>query len=239
MKFCNTLIVVTHIVERDTSMANSPSQGQASLEQPGPSDQSTPVNQSGTVLSLSTALSQLPQHYFNALVKPSVATYTRDKGNASWSLVWMQLLSWDILDAILGLLVNFIYPPVTGTTFSRFFSLASSIGLIVVVPILFFLLMGIVYLLARAFGGQGTFLEQCNISLYIQAPLGILSKLLALIPVVGRVLNSVLSLYGIVLQVFVIMAVHRLSRGKAIATVAIPLVTIGVLAIIVLAVMRK
>ncbi len=208
-------------------MANSPSQGQASLEQPGLSDQSTLAKQPDTVPSLSTALSQLPQHYFNALVKPSVATYTEDKGNASWSLVWIQLLSWAILDAMLGLLVNFIYPPATGTTFSRFFSLASSIGLIVVVPILFFLLMGIVYLLAKAFGGQGTFLEQCNTSLYIQVPL------------VGRVLNSVLSLYGIVLQVFVIMAVHRLSRGKAIATIAIPLLTFGMLAVVVFLLIRK
>ena len=31
---------------------------------------------------------------------------------------------------------------------------------------------------------------ECNSSLYIQAPLGILSKLLALIPGVGRILNS-------------------------------------------------
>src|SRR6266849_10315081 len=211
-------------------MANSPSQGQTSLEQPSPSDQPTLAKQPDTVPSLSTALSQLPQRYFNALVKPSLATYTDDIGNASWSLVWTQLLTWAILDAMLGLLVNLIYPPATGTTFSRFFSLASSIGLIVVVPILFFLLMGIVYLLARAFGGQGTFLEQCNTSLYIQAPLGILSKLLSLIPGVGRILNSVLSLYGIAIQAFAIMAVHRLSRGKAIATILIPVVTIVAIA---------
>ena len=97
-------------------------------------------------------------------------------------------------------------------------------------PTLFFLLMGVVYLLSRYMGGQGTFLEQCNASLYIQAPLGIGSKLLALIPGVGRILNSVLSLYGIVIQVFAIMAAHRLSRGKAIASILIPLLTIGVIA---------
>jgi hypothetical protein len=220
-------------------MAPSPYKGQASLEQLGPSDQSTLAKQHDAAPPLSKALPQLPQQYFNALVKPSVATYTREKGNASWSLVWTQLLAWAILDAALGLLVNRIYPPATGTTFLRLFSLASSFGLIVVVPTLYFLLMGIVYLLARAFGGQGTFLEQCNTSLYVQAPLGIFSKLLALIPVVGRVLNSVLSLYGIVLQVFVIMAIHRLSRGKAIATILIPLVTIGALAGAIFLLMRK
>jgi hypothetical protein len=220
-------------------MPNSPSQEQAGLEQIIPSDQATSSTQTDTVPSLSIALSHLPQRYLNALVKPSVATYAADKGDASWSLVWIQLLAWAILDAMLGLLVNFIYPPVTGTTFLRFFSLATSIGLIGVVPLLFFILMGIVFLLAKAFGGQGTFLKQCNSSLYIQAPLGIFSKLLALIPVVGRVLNSVLSLYGIVLQVFVIMAVHRLSRGKAIATILIPLVTIGLLAAVIFLLMRK
>ena len=220
-------------------MPNSPYQERASLEQLIPSDQAIPSTQPETTPSLSRALSQLPQRYFNVLVKPSVAKYTADKGDASWSLVWIQLLAWAVLDAMLGLLVNFIYPPATGTTFSRLFSLATSIGLIGVVPLLFFLLMGIVYLLAKAFGGQGTFLEQCNSSLYIQAPLGIFSKLLALIPVVGRILNSVLSLYGIVLQVFVIMAVHRLSRGKAIAAILIPLVIIGLLAAVIFLLMRK
>ena len=220
-------------------MPNSPYQEQAGLEQLIPADQAISSTQSDPVPSRSRVLSQLPQRYLNALVKPSVATYTADKGDASWGLVWIQLLAWAILDAVLGLLVNFIYPPATGTTFSRLFTLSTSIGLIGVVPLLFFLLMGIVFLLAKAFGGQGTFLEQCNSSLYIQAPLGIFSKLLALIPVVGRVLNSVLSLYGIVLQVFVIMAVHRLSRGKAIATILIPLVTIGLLAAGIFMLMRK
>lgn len=220
-------------------MPNSPYQEQANLEQGTSIDQAISSTHNDTVPSHSTALSQLPQRYLNALIKPSVATYTADKADASWSLVWIQLLAWAILDAMLGLLVNFIYPPATGTTFASLFTLATSIGLIGVVPVLFFLLMGIVFLFAKVFGGQGTFLEQCNSSLYIQAPLGIFSKLLALIPVVGRVLNSVLSLYGIVLQVLVIMAVHRLSKGKAIATILIPLLTIGLLAAVIFLLMRK
>ncbi len=55
-----------------------------------------------------------------------------------------------------------------------------------------------------------------------------MSKILALVPGVGRILNSVLSLYGIGVQVIVIMAVHRLSRGKAIAVLLIPVVGIAV-----------
>ena len=179
---------------------------------------------------LNKVLARLPQHYLAAVVKPSVATYRNAMGNESWRLVWIQLLTWAFLDALLGVLVNIITPPATNTPFLRLFAFASSYGLIVAVPLLFFLLMGVVYLFARYFGGQGRFLEQCNTSLYLQAPLGVLSKLLALIPIVGRILNTVLSLYGIVLQVFIIIAVHRLSKGKATATILIPVIVISAVA---------
>src|SRR5260370_33536885 len=120
-------------------MPNSPYQEQTDLEQLIPADQVISSTHTDTVPSRSRVLSQLPQRYLNALVKPSVATYTADKGDASWSLVWIQLVAWAILDAMLGPLVNLIYPPAaTSTTFSRLFSLAISIGLNGVVPLLFF-----------------------------------------------------------------------------------------------------
>lgn len=205
-------------------MALSQDQEKAAFGQIGtvPSTTSAP--------SLNVSLFRLPQRYFNAVCRPSVSTFARDQGQATWRLVWIQLLVWAILDAALGVLVNAIFPASTGTPFQRFFALATSYGLVVVVPALFFLLMGVVYLISKSIGGEGSFLEQCNTSLSIQAPLGIGSKLLALIPGVGRILNSILSLYGIVIQVFAIQAVHRFSRGKAIASVLIPLATIGVLA---------
>ena len=220
-------------------MAHSPHQEKAWVEPPLAPDRNTPENHGTSTAPLREALLQLPQQYFRAVVKPSVATYVQDKGNASWGLVWIQLIAWAILDAALGVLVNLFSAPASNSFFSRFFAIATSYGLVIVVPALFFLLMGIVYWLARYLGGQGTFLEQCNTSLYIQAPLGIFSKLLALIPGVGRILNSVLSLYGIVIQVIVIIAVHRLSRGKAIATILLPVVAGGALAGIVFLLMRK
>lgn len=218
-------------------MAFSPDQ--AALEQNNSSVQTSKVKQDISTSPLSAELLRLPQHYFKALLRPSVSAFVQEKGQASWSLVWIQLLVWAILDAALGVLVNLISPPSTGTTFQRFFTLATSYGLVVVVPVLFFLLMGIVYFLSRYLGGQGTFLEQCNASIYIQAPLGIASKLLALIPGIGRILNSVLSLYGIAIQVFAILAVHRLSKGKAIASILIPLGTIGLIAGVYFLFMKK
>ncbi|HEV2581830.1 MAG TPA: YIP1 family protein [Ktedonobacteraceae bacterium] len=195
-------------------MAFSPDQEKTEVGQPDSADQPISPTAAISTAPLSVVLLQLPRLYFNALVKPSLATYAEFKGQASWRLVWIQLATWAILDAALGVLVNTLYPPATGTAFSRFFAFATTYGLVVVVPALFFLLMGIVYWIARAFGGKGTFLEQCHTSLIVEAPLGILSKLLALIPGIGRILNSVLSLYGIVLMVVVIIAVHRQSKGK-------------------------
>jgi hypothetical protein len=160
-----------------------------------------------------SSLLQLPRLYFLAVFRPSVATYRSFEGQASWSLVGAQLILWAILDAVLGVLVNIISSPAGGSAFSRFYTLATSYGLVLVVPALFFLVMGIVYLVAKALKGQGTFLEQCNVFLYVGVPLGIGSKLLALIPNIGRYLNIILSLYGIVLLVLVVMAVHR--PGKA------------------------
>jgi hypothetical protein len=212
---------------------------QVGVEREISSDQSLLEEQKDSSLPLSVALPQLPYQYFDALIKPSVATFSKEKNSASWGLVCIQLLTWAILDAALGLLVNLISPPATSSPFLQVLSLATSVGLVVVVPLLFFLLMGIVYLFARVLGGQGTFLEQCNTSLSIQLPLGILSKILALIPVVGRLLNSFLSLYGIVLQVFVIMAVHRLSRGRAIVALLLPVVGIVVLTGAIFLIIRK
>lgn len=220
-------------------MAQSPNQEKAWVKPPFSSDLNTTAKLETSTSPLRAALLQLPQQYFKALVKPSEATYTQGKSTTTWGLVWIQLLAWAILDAALGLLVNLFSPPANNSVFSRFFAIATSYGLIIVVPTLFFLLMGIIYLLAKCFGGQGTFLEQCHASLCIQVPLGILSKLLALIPGIGRILNSVLSLYGIVLQVLVIMAVHRLSRGKAISTILLPVVTLGVLTGILFLLSRK
>jgi len=175
---------------------------------------------------LISAIAALPQRYLRVLTKPAVATYREDIGKGSWSIVWLQLLVWAILDGLLGLLVNMISSTQSGavaTARFQVFSLVTSVGLIVIVPLLFFLIVGLLYLLTRGTGAgeQGTFLDLCSAAIQVEAPLGIASKLLALIPVVGRILNSVLSLYGILLIILVVMAVRRQSAVRAIIALVI------------------
>ncbi len=116
-----------------------------------------------------------------------------------------------------------------GSALQQVVSLSTTLGLIVLIPIFFFVFMGVVYFIARAFGGQGTFLEQCNASLLYQVPVGLGGKLLAFLPLIGKVLTYGLSVYGIVLQVVAVMAAHRLSTGKALAVVVLSLLALLVL----------
>src|SRR5947209_19910200 len=102
-------------------MAHNPKQQKTWIGQPTSLDQIAPPKHETSTSLLGAALLQLPQQYFRAVVKPSVATYIQDKGKASWRLVWIQLLAWAILDAALGFVVNLCSPPATGSSFARFF----------------------------------------------------------------------------------------------------------------------
>ncbi len=96
-------------------------------------EQTSKGSQNAAQPSHPTTLSRLLQHYLKATIKPSVATYSEGPA-ASWRLVWLQLLTWAILDAALGSLVNLISPLAKGSGFQQIVSIASTIGLIVVVP---------------------------------------------------------------------------------------------------------
>ena len=180
--------------------------------------------------SLSVAIQELPQQYIKVCTRPSVDSFLQEIGKADWAIVWIQLAILAVVSAIFGYIGSLIYrtPPfVTGSSSaytSLFTSLTvgSSIFSIVSVPLFFFIGAGIQYLLARAFRGEGTFLQQCYALLLYQVPLGIVSRVIGLVPILGGIVAFALAIYGIVLNVFAIMGAHRLSGGKATAVVLIP-----------------
>ncbi len=196
-------------------------------------------------LPLGEAIRQLPNQYIRVLTKPSAATFAEEQGKAAWNIVWIQLLIYAVILAVLGYIGSLI-----GLSFGAFSSLmntgslsssgmnpgalqaaaaSGSFGEIILVPLGFFIVVGVYYLLAKAFGGQGTFLAQGYSFLLYQVPIGILSGVIGLIPLLGGIVAFALYIYGIVLNVFLIMATHRLSGGKATAVVLIPIAVIAVL----------
>ncbi len=150
-------------------------------------------------LPLGEAIRQLPNQYIKVLTRPSAATFAEEQGKASWDIVWVQLIIYAIVAAVLGYLALLISPNQFSTTSSsalspgmvQAISLSTGFGLILLIPIGFFIGVGIYYLIAKAFGGQGTFLAQSYTTLLYSVPIGILSFALRLIPILGAKATAV------------------------------------------------
>lgn len=181
-------------------------------------------------------IKDLPRQYLDVLTRPGAATFAARMGNANWRIVWVQLLGWGVVSTILGLLAQAIYAAIryrfAGTlspeAVQHLSAVGASYGGIIGVPLGFFIWMGLLYLLSKAFNGEGSFLNQSYISLLFQVPLGVLSAILDLVPYFG-LLSFAVFIYGIVLQVFALMAVHRISGGKATLIVFLPAIIITLL----------
>lgn len=191
-------------------------------------------------LSLWEAIKQLPQRYWRVLTRPGTATFAYEMPQARWDVVWAQILGYALAAAILSTLAWLILAAFLSAEFNSFatqrggpnpvdfsglflvpapfigaFTFIAGVGGI-------FLGEGITYLLARAFGGQGSFLVQVYTSLLYQVPIGLVTVALSLIPFVGSI-GSLGSIYAYVLRFFQVKAVHRLTTGNALAVLLIPL----------------
>lgn len=188
-------------------------------------------------LPLNEAVRLLPKQYIKALTKPAAATFAEELSKAGWDITWVQLLIYVVIRVVLGLLTALIVGAVVRSSLASsasayastlsLFTTASSTGgallSIITVPLGFFAMVGLQYLLAKAFGGQGSFLGQSYTNLLYTVPLAVISGVAAVlftaIPAVGSVLNGIVGLavlvYTVILNIFQIMASHRLSGGKA------------------------
>jgi hypothetical protein len=85
---------------------------------------------------------------------------------------------------------------------------------IIATPISFLAAGGILFIIARVFGGKGTFREQIYTTLLFGVPLVIASYLLFLIPVAGTWLLYLPHIYSLVLLFISFQAVHQFRRNK-------------------------
>lgn len=202
--------------------------------------------------SLWEAIKQLPKQYWRILTKPGAGTFAEEMGKARWDVIWAQILGLSLLSALLAslvwlILIAFITSIFNAQPTAPGEPAPSSFTGLLILPIPFFAVavflfglggfflgQGITYLLAKAFGGQGSFMVQAYTALLFQAPIGIAISLLSLIPFVGYFAN-VAGIYSYILETFQVMAVHRLSTGKAVAVVLIPVaagILLGILLVV-------
>ncbi len=199
-----------------------------------------PQNPYGTPPPQQGPIQELPNQYIKVVTKPSAQSFFEEMGKADWAIVWIQLLALAVIATIFGLLRGVIglatNPFVTtgGFNFSIFTALtvSGSTFSFISVPLGFFIVVGIQYLIAKAFQGQGNFLTQSYATLLYQVPINVASYILGLIPIFGAIAGFALFVYGIILNVYAIMAVHRLSGGRATAVVLIPIAVLFLLVIL-------
>jgi hypothetical protein len=207
---------------------------------PHPAGPSVQPNQTPDVLS---GLRALPGQWRRVLTHPSVASFQAEQPRASWAMLWTMLIGYAILAALLGVigaaLTNSVqtFPGlssqqailVKGITTD-----ASGLGVLISIPVGFFLGQGILFGLAKLFGGSGTFLDQGYLSLLYIVPLDLASTVLRFLPLLGGLIALAIAIYEIFLQIYVIQAAHRLSGGKATAVVLLPVAIAIVLIVLVI-----
>ena len=202
---------------------------------------SEPQQPQATPLPLGEAIRQLPAQYWRVITQPSSTTFATEMGKARWNIVWIQIALYVVLATVIGVLSNLVQssstdalsttntstlPASTVAMMQRllsFISILSTYGQILLIPLSLFVGTGLLFLLAKAFGGTGKFLPQLYTSLLFLVPLGLILNVLillfSLLPGVGSLLGflaifAYLGYEGTLLGMM-LMPVHRLSSGRA------------------------
>jgi hypothetical protein len=179
---------------------------------------------------LGQAIRELPAQYLKIITRPSVQTFSAEKGKARWSSVWLQLSALGILSTLLSVLSQLMAPPHVGNvpgvnpaTVQAITTTLLALFILFGTPFSFLVAGAVLYWLARLFKGDGSYLQQVYTMTLFGVPLVLLSFLLQLLPATSSWLPYLPHLYSLVLLVPSLMAVHHLSWGKALAILLIPL----------------
>src|SRR6266487_2702839 len=133
--------------------------------------------------SIGQAIQELPNQYIKVVTKPSAQTFAEEMGKADWAMVWIQLLALAILGTIFGLIRGAIglasnpFANTGGFNYNVFTALtvSGSTFSFIAVPVGFFIIVGIQYLRAKVFQGQGNFVTQGYSTLLYQVPINVVS----------------------------------------------------------------
>lgn len=204
-----------------------------------------PQQPQATPLPLGEAIRQLPGQYWRVITQPSSTTFAAEMGKARWNIVWIQIVLYIALVTILSTLLNVLVPANTNalstadtTTLTpdtiaiiqrlaSFISILSTYGQILLIPLSLFVGTSLLFMLAKAFGGNGKFLPQLYSTLLFLVPLSVLlnvlTLLLSLLPGIGSGLTLLADFgylgYEGVLLGLMLVPVHRLGGGRAAGTV--------------------
>jgi uncharacterized protein YjbI with pentapeptide repeats len=207
-----------------------------SVVQPETAEPPSPMSAPSPVLELTTEPIQRTESWsyswsevwFGALIQPSVKTFegfAQDpKATSTRAYTW--IFTSALVSALILILIQLV---LLGSV-----DIVAPIVAVIVPVVAFAVSTGITYVIARALGGTGTYAQHAFAVAAYVAPLALISNVVSLIPYVN-LLNYLLVVYGIVLQVIAIKAVHRFGWGKAIVPLSpFILIAIAVIAFLLL-----
>lgn len=184
----------------------------------------------------------------NVLTQPSEETFEQERQSAnatfSTAMIWIAIAA--IIAAILGV-VNFMLgrgsmnaflpmleqldlPPETRIIFEKVMQqqlsptslITSFISTIMGVPIFFIIGVGVTHLLAKMFGGKGSFSRTAYLQSLFTAPFVILNS----IPLIGGCLAVITFIYSIILWFYSTKVEYELTTGKTIGIALVALLVI-------------
>ncbi len=185
------------------------------------------------------------QSWINVLTHPGEATFaeeqTKPQANFTTAIIWMVItglvsgiagwLSFTLLGGAGGMLAmidQMNLPPEVAEQMRQVFASGvmggAGFSAIIMTPLFFFIGAAILYLIGRVLGGSGDLGRYSYLLASFQAPIGIISALLNLVPLLGGCLGAILAIYSLVLTYFATKVGLNLSSGKAIAVILIPVV---------------
>jgi hypothetical protein len=151
-----------------------------------------------------------------ALTRPSVQTFSNELARFSQNRLFMSVGLATLVAAVFGLLGGIFSGNLVG----------GFIGALIATPIAFFLGQGVVWLIARLFGGTGDYMQQAWVNSTFWAPLLIISQL-SFIPIIGGLIALAGWVYSLYLMYLALQPVQRLDSQRSLFVV-LTLLAIGV-----------
>jgi len=169
--------------------------------------------------------------WLNVTTRPGIASFTRELPTANWRDILLSLLGLGFLFAITSYFSKYSIAQIVGiyrwngevanVPIPRW---AASMTHIVLQPLVFFFVAGLLFIVAKGLGGKGTFLEHAYAMALFYVPLSIVIVVLNYVPVIGSTAITILNLYELVLLVLGLVASHRFTVGRsALVVVAAPI----------------
>lgn len=184
----------------------------------------------------------------DALTRPSDLTFARiaqsPRAKSTTAFLWIflgSLVQWFLISLVQGRIMRQMMqnPEFGGNTFPRAVGggliasiCGAPIGALVSV-VAFAIVIGIVQLIAKMFGGRGTFDQLAYAIAAIVAPFYLISGVLGLlsaIPFAGfcfGILGFFAGLYVLVLEIMAVKGVNQFGWGQAIASMLLPVIAIA------------